>query len=438
MEPLNIRFGGGAAETAVHPIVFAVLVVSVVCILTVRFKNVVLPFLWTILLVPLGQVVVVGGIHFTIMRIVIVVGLVRCAISRRWAVAGNFNGIDKAFALWAVCYALAFSLLYMHTQALLNRLGFLIDALGGYFFLRIAVRNIDDARRIIKVLAFMSAVMAVCMINEQITRVNAFGWLGGVSAVPEIRSGRIRSQAVFQHSLIAGTFGATSLPLFLGLWRRRQNQRIAVTGIISAVIMVVTAAGSTPLLVCVAGVIGVCCWPVRHWVRAAHWAFLGMLMYLHLVMKAPVWALIGRIDLTGSSSAYHRYQLVDNFVRHFGDWWLIGTKNYDSWGFDMWDMSNQYVQYGARGGLLTMVLFVAMICLSFRKLGRVRRRASLPGEEWFLWCLTISLFTHVVAYFGISYFDQVQIVWYALLAVVSVYVLTHKPVGTTCNSSPLN
>ena len=35
--------------------------------------------------------------------------------------------------------------------------------------------------------------------------------------------------------------------------------------------------------------------------------------------------------------------LVDQCIRHLGDWWLLGVKNFDKWGFDMWDTSNQYV-----------------------------------------------------------------------------------------------
>jgi hypothetical protein len=52
-------------------------------------------------------------------------------------------------------------------------------------------------------------------------------------------------------------------------------------------------------------------------------------------MKAPVWFLIARIDLAGGSSGYHRAMLIDTFLRHFGDWWLLGTKDAFSWGWDM-------------------------------------------------------------------------------------------------------
>jgi hypothetical protein len=137
-------------------------------------------------------------------------------------------------------------------------------------------------------------------------------------------------------------------------------------------------------------------------------------------MKAPVWAIIGRIDLTGSSSGYHRYMLVDNCIRHFSDWWLIGTKHYNEWGSDMWDLSDQYVAYAVTGGLATLVTFIAIIFYSFRALGTGRKYvAGDKRYEWLLWCLGASLFAHVMAYFGIGYFDQMQVVWFVLLAMIS-------------------
>lgn len=420
MEPLNIRFGGGVAETVIHPAVLGVLILSIILTIRLRFKYLIVPFLLTVLVVPLGQVFVVGGMHFTVMRIMILFGLLRCVISKRWTIAGGFNGVDKVFLLWAFSYALTFTLLYMEAQALINRLGFLVDAVGGYYFLRLIVQKTEDAHRVIKLFVFVTAVMAICMINEQRTGQNVFGMLGGVGSVPENRAGEIRSQGAFQHALLAGSFGATSLPLFVGLWGNRQSRAIAIIGILSATVIVATAHTSTPVLACVAGIVGLGFWPLRKWMRVFRWVVVGVLIALHIVMKAPVWALISRIDLTGSSTSYHRYQLVDNFVRHFTDWWLLGTKNYNTWGIDMWDMSNQYVQYGSRGGLATLGFFIAIIWLSFALLRRARKRLrGHDKQEWFLWCLGAALFAHSIAYFGISYFDQMQVAWYALLATIS-------------------
>ena len=194
-------------------------------------------------------------------------------------------------------------------------------------------------------------------------------------------------------------------------------------GLVGATMMTVTSHASTSLLAFVAGIAALCLWPLRERMRLLRWGILLALVGLHLVMKAPVWALISRIDLTGSSSGWHRYMLVDQCIRHFSDWWLLGFKSYNDWGWDMWDLSNQYVACALAGGVLTLALFIGIICRGYGTLGAARKRVQPKRrEEWFLWCLGAALSSHVVAYFGVQYFDQVQFAWYALLAIISVAV----------------
>jgi hypothetical protein len=85
------------------------------------------------------------------------------------------------------------------------------------------------------------------------------------------------------------------------------------------------------------------------------------------------------------------------------------------------------------GGLTTLALFIAIISMGFGRLGAARKAAEgSRSEEWFLWCLGATLFSHVVAFFGIGYFDQVEFAWFALLAIISVAVFE-----TTRSAVPL-
>ncbi|MCZ2147209.1 MAG: hypothetical protein LC126_05490 [Bryobacterales bacterium] len=138
-------------------------------------------------------------------------------------------------------------------------------------------------------------------------------------------------------------------------------------------------------------------------------------------MKAPVWALLARVDIVGGSTGWHRFKIVDNLVRYFWDWWLIGSNNYWTWdgGDDMWDLANQYVAIGASAGLFPLLSFLAAIVFCFKYLGAARNLAAADQlREWKLWLLGTTLFSNLVVFFGISYFDQSQIYWYALLAII--------------------
>ena len=145
-------------------------------------------------------------------------------------------------------------------------------------------------------------------------------------------------------------------------------------------------------------------------------------------MHGPVWSLIEKIDLTGGSSSYHRYMLVDNCIRHFGDWWLIGYKYYGDWGFDMWDLCNQFVVAALTGGLVTLGVFIAIYSRGFRALGVARRRVSGNREqEWLFWCLGSALFANVVASFGINYMYHLMMCFFLLLACISIAAFAPQP-----------
>jgi len=166
---------------------------------------------------------------------------------------------------------------------------------------------------------------------------------------------------------------------------------------------------------------------VRKSMRAIRWGIVLLLVALHIVMKGPVWSLIEKIDISGGSSSYHRYMLIDQCIRHFGDWWLLGVKDTSVWGWDMWDTANQYVGTCDNSGLLPFILFVAVLVYGFKYLGRARRVAATDKKSaLFIWAIGSALFANVVAFVGISYFDQTMVAWYALLAMISTVAVVHS------------
>jgi hypothetical protein len=111
---------------------------------------------------------------------------------------------------------------------------------------------------------------------------------------------------------------------------------------------------------------------------------------------------------------------VDNCIRHFGDWWLLGCKNYGDWGFDMWDLCNQFVVQALTGGLVTLVLYITIFKRSFRAIGIARKRVEGDRrQEWLFWCLGSALFANVVAHFGINYMFHLSEYFFILLVSIS-------------------
>jgi hypothetical protein len=439
MEEHTPRFGGGANQTILHPAVLVAMLLAIALFFVLPRKYVIVPVLVSMFLIPFGQQFFVAGVHLFVCRILILAAFIRALGSKlpkqKSSYAGGWNSIDTAFTCYVFITATATMVLYPDWGAFINQVGYLWDYLLGYLLLRSLIRDEKDTFLAIKCFAGLMVVLAIAMVIEQMKMVNVFGLLGGVAAVPEVREGRIRSQAVFQHALTAGTFAATALPLFFLLWKNGKAKALAMVGFVAATVMTIATQTSTSLLTYAAGIAAALLWPIRKKMKMVYCGLAAALIALHLAMKAPVWFLIAHIDLTGSSSSYHRAELIDQFVNHFSNWWLMGTKDAATWGWDMWDAQNMYVSVGEAGGLIALVFYILVISRSFAKLGDARKRATDKQREWLIWLLGAALLANVVAFFGVNYFDQSRMAWFALLAMVCACtapslnpVLTFQPI----------
>jgi hypothetical protein len=424
----NITFGAGSAVSVMTPIGLAAMVMASILILALPRKWAIVPLLLFTFFVPLGEQFNVGGLHLFALRIVILCGCVRFLAKPpiRPALAGGFTGIDKIFLAWALCRATAFVLLYHVGGAVVNQLGFLWDVLGGYFLIRCLIRNVDDIRRVAKVFVVIAVVMAGCMVYEHYKLTNVFALLMGGQIVPDIRYGKVRCRGVFQQEIIASTFGGTLVPFFICLWTAWKQRLAAVIGLAASIIITVTASSSTGIAAAGIGIGALCLWPMRNYTRHIRWGLVLMILGLAAVMKAPVWFLLARVDLVGGSAGWDRANLIDQCVRHFGSWWLVGTADNDKWGFFTWDLCNQFVAEAVQGGLGTLILYFALIKRSFRRVGQARRNTRSRSQQWLLWTIGCILCGHIAGFFGISYFDQMKDWWFVTLAMIPAVIASIK------------
>lgn len=424
MVPKNLRYGGGAMDSAMSPIVAVYLLIALIVILTVPRNKAITPFLVAFFTIPVGEVLVLGGFHFTALRVLILAGLARRLTFGKGRDVGKYPGgfsrIDWMVVAWALSACVAQCVQFMNEPSIINALGELLDTLGGYLVVRSLITDGEGVRRLIKTMALLCVILGACMIYEQVGHMNVFGLMGGISREVTVRNGKIRSGATLG-CLYAGAFSGVLIPVFLWLWTQRRCKLIAIAGIVGATAMVATSNSSTSWLAYMGSFIGLAFWPLRRQMRLIRYGIVTMLVSLHMVMKAPVWALIARIDLTGSSSGEQRYMLVDMTMKHIPAWWFVGTPAYVNWGWDSWDLCNQFVAVALTGGMLTLIFYIGIFSRGFGSLGDARKRINgLRRQEWLLWALGSSLFATVVAHFGINYMAQLIMGFFPLVACISV------------------
>jgi hypothetical protein len=398
---------------------------SLVIVSAKHQKNAVKAILAIAAFVPLGQQITIFGLHFYFLRILILVGFYR-VYKRREAEGFKFTTMDKCFFFWVLTGFLC----DLIRGASAETFGMVFDTLGPYFLMRFWIRTGESFVEPLRFLALVAIAIGICMAWETLKHQDPFYIFGGVPKVPMERGGRFRAEGPFLQPILAGTFGATLFPLLVGLWRNGQPARmLALGGIVGSVVITIASASSGPLLTFVAAVVGFCLWSLRERMYLFRRGIVIVLVGFTVVMNAPVWYLIARVSDVVGGGGWHRSWLIEQFVTHFDQWWLAGTAYTANWAPagevmpnnpNMMDITNHYVAQGIHGGILGLGLFIAMLVAGFKTVGRaVRGEAKPVVDRVLLWTLGISLASHCAAFISVSYFDQIQVFWFWLLAVIS-------------------
>jgi hypothetical protein len=378
---------------------------------------------------PLGQQVVLFGLHFQFFRILIVIGFCR-VLSRGENRNFHPNTLDKLFIAWGLIGALCGAWRDPGAIMGVNCLGSAFNAFGTYFLVRFLMSDVAETVQHMRLLSLVAVVIALSMFWEFTTHKNLFSVFGGVPEFVGERDGRFRCQGPFRHPILAGTFAATLLPLLIGLWfNGRRERMLVIPGIFGCVFSTIVAASSGALLTCITAIIGFSLWPMRERMSLIRRAIVITIVLLALVMNAPVYYIIARLSDVLGGTGWHRSYLIDQAIGHFSEWWLVGTSYTAHWAPagqvlavdpNNMDITNHYIAQAVQGGLLRLGLFIAIIVNCFKLFGRtIRSEAALPLEPKTLWALGVCLACHCTAFISISYFDQIEVFWFWLLAVAA-------------------
>lgn len=380
-----------------------------------------LPLLVGVCYFPTYLNIELGPLHFTAIRVLIALGIVRMMIKQEWPPNG-INGIDCTMMTWVI-WLLASGFFHKDPGAtLIFRLGLAFDACGIYVLFRSFCRSLEDISGVYQLTALLLVPLAMEMFIEKLTVHNLFSILGGQESVM-IRLGKVRANGPFAHPILAGTAGAINLPMMIALWR--PHRRLAVIGIIACFIIIYSSASSGPILSAVAGIFALFMWRYRQFIPLLQrWAIPGYIA-LDLYMKDPAYFIIARIDLMGGSTSWYRARLLQAALEHLDEWWLIGTdytrhwmQQFVPWSPDHTDITSQYVQMGVFGGLLLLALFVVVLVKGFSGVTQALKQTAdcSPDLRFMVWALGSSLFANVVTFFSVSYFDQTAVFVYFTLA----------------------
>jgi len=394
----------------VNPLFLLFCGVLVVAQLALPRRLAFLPLLIVVCHLP-NDPVIEAGVTFTPTKLIVLTGLLRAASEHRlrFSIRNPLDAVVSWWAAWVI-----FTGFFHHpvdSNPITIRLSLAYDVWACYIYARSFIANTDDFLRFCRCLILVLLPLGGLMVVEKATGQNPYSVIGGKET--EIRDGRMRAAGPFGHAILAGTFGAACVPLVL--LGGRKKRLWPASGLAACMAVAVCSNSSGPLMTLSSGLMGLCLWPLRRSVRTIRLLAVFGVIALNFVMNAPVWYLIARIDLTGSSTSYYRAELITQAINHFNEWWLIGTDYTRHWmaSGSVWsdtqaDLTNYYIKMGVTGGLALLILFVAIFATAFRRLGRAipRLRSVRDSNEFTLWCVGTTLMAYCITFISVTFFDQ--------------------------------
>jgi len=387
-------------------------------------RHAALAFVGAVMYITQGQTVEMG-INFVAIRFVELAAAIR-VIARRDVASVRMTPPDVWFVLFFVSYMIV---TFMRTGTLdMFTIGLAVDAWLVFFAFRALIQTPEDFTHFMRGMVLLLVPFALLMVEESIRGRNLFSLMGGVPETPVYRDGHFRCQGSFRHAITAGSLGATFFPLFVGFLFRKEHRRWALIGVSASLTIVITSHSSGPLMATLVAVAAWSFWIFRHRMQWVRRGIVAAILGLHLIMKQPVWFIFDRISGVIGGDGWHRSNLIDKFVKNFGEWWLIGMpmKGTVDWAatvtkFGYVDVTNYYISIGINGGLVSLVVFLMMLAACFKLVGfglKTLRKGThgLAIYEPVLWGVGSAVCVHAINLTAVSYWDQSYVIWYLHLA----------------------
>ncbi|RYD30435.1 MAG: hypothetical protein EOP85_23880 [Verrucomicrobiaceae bacterium] len=85
------------------------------------------------------------------------------------------------------------------------------------------------------------------------------------------------------------------------------------------------------------------------------------------------------------------------------------------------DITNYYISFAVLGGLVSMLLVIAILVRAFIWIGKIlKSEVGLPESDHFMvWCMGAGLVAHAATSISVAYFDQSMMFFWLNVAVIS-------------------
>lgn len=395
----------------------------------------------------------IGTIDFSVGRIVVMALLLRCLISDKlrsrliWSTLDTW--VSLSIATTVIIYTISCGL---SVEAIENRGGLIIDTWFTYLTVRFIVTNKKSLITFIKIMGVILAPLAIHSAIEAVTGWQPFfqmvqfrTWRPIMSEdvlATQTRWGLTRAIGPFGHPIMLGSCFVMFLPLIwaircqIGLWRIL-SYLLSVVVILGAISSMSSGPWGMLLIVFL-------CLALEKWKR---WTKAIIIFFLLLCALAEFGSnrLLYHVALEyinlGKGDWYSRARLIDAAIDNINEWWLAGYGGIDpGWGSrdggyfygDFTDANNEFILIGMEAGFFAVFALCGMLVLAFRRLVRAGSQTKDTQLKSLYWSLGTALVGVIAVWQGVSFFGQMNALFYCLLGVIgsACVLIDHKTLGS--------
>jgi hypothetical protein len=228
--------------------------------------------------------------------------------------------------------------------------------------------------------------------------------------------------AAYSHPILAGLFWALLMPYFGAFIKQRGKIKFfPLLAIVCAAVTIILSGSSTPIAAAGVAFIGGCLFLLRKHIRLIRWGVFLFLVALQLVMARGAAHVLSRINIIGGSTGYYRFKLIDQFISHWKEWfWSGSSKGTSTWEVQMYDIVNYYVNLGFSGGIWLILLITWVFVRAYKNVGESMRNAPDTESKLIAWATGVAVAVHMIAFMVVSYYGQIDMMWYFSLAMTTV------------------
>jgi hypothetical protein len=383
----------------------------------------------------------IGTIELSAGRIIVMVLLLRCLFDNKlrhkfvWSAMDTWVSLMMAVTVGMYCITNE-SL----SAAIENRGGLLTDTWFAYLAARFIITDKNALIRFIKTTSIVLVPLAVHGVVEATTGWQPFYQLtqfrrwrpmeiahGDVIAT-QVRWGLTRAIGPFSHPIMFGECFAMFLPMVWALRRQRDYwgklayplSGMLVIGTISSM-----SSGSWGALIVV--IFCLVLERYKHWLKTIFVVLAILCVLSQIGSNRRLYHVVLESMNFGQGNWYQRARLVDAATDNFGQWWLAGYGGKDpGWGSreggyfwgDFTDVNNQFILVGIEAGFFAIIALCGVLVLAFRSLSRASRQTKNLELKSLYWSLGSALVGVIAAWQGVSFFGQMNGLFYCILGII--------------------